>query len=516
MFNGAQVGSFDQFSNFHAPGGVTANGAIKLADNIPITFDTTGAVQQRWNGTALRLETVINGGVQSWVDGGANGSFGGVLTVGTLVSPHVIGGNGSTITYAGAAQSGNTSFALSSNANIAGSLTAGSITPNSIVINSDTASVAVAPNGVNWFSVEGNFGGTGTQGCRTGVYSYLNMNDVVAGANDSFKQFNGILGTFQASASAGGTALTSGNTAGFGYGGSDQSWLLSGATFWSGIIGRETDVGIATGASAAQRTGIQVVSFRDVQGSYEDSAFKIGRGPSSAGGNNKAPGFKIGVALSGWWPIDPAGAILQMLPPRPGGLSGLSMTAQTPTAALGIDLSGVSFTSAAFRSTGGFVVDGAGMVGVGGGKLSSTGSILAVDATGSIVSAVPSVTGTTPVGYVVNDVVWEPISGTVVTVNTVNGTGAPLTWTVTHAGGVTGSTFATAAFLGGTGSGITFNLTWTATTGLSLNPTGQHIGFNGTAPVAKPTVTGSKGANAALTSLMTALSSLGLVTDSTT
>jgi hypothetical protein len=81
---------------------------------------------------------------------------------------------------------------------------------------------------------------------------------------------------------------------------------------------------------------------------------------------------------------------------------------------------------------------------------------------------------------------------------------------------VTGSTFATAAFLGGTGSGITFNLTWTATTGLSLNPTGQHIGFNGTAPVAKPTVTGSKGANAALTSLMTALSSLGLVTDSTT
>jgi len=39
-------------------------------------------------------------------------------------------------------------------------------------------------------------------------------------------------------------------------------------------------------------------------------------------------------------------------------------------------------------------------------------------------------------------------------------------------------------------------------------------GFNGTAPTAKPTVTGSRGANAALASLLTALSSMGLLTDS--
>lgn len=49
---------------------------------------------------------------------------------------------------------------------------------------------------------------------------------------------------------------------------------------------------------------------------------------------------------------------------------------------------------------------------------------------------------------------------------------------------------------------------------LKVNSTG--LGFNGTAPIAKPTVTGSKSANAALTSLMTALANLGLVTDSTT
>lgn len=43
-----------------------------------------------------------------------------------------------------------------------------------------------------------------------------------------------------------------------------------------------------------------------------------------------------------------------------------------------------------------------------------------------------------------------------------------------------------------------------------------RVGFLGAAAVARPTVTGSKGANAALASLMTALANLGLVTDSTT
>lgn len=42
----------------------------------------------------------------------------------------------------------------------------------------------------------------------------------------------------------------------------------------------------------------------------------------------------------------------------------------------------------------------------------------------------------------------------------------------------------------------------------------QQIGFFGTPKIAKPTVTGSKGANAALTSLLTALSNLGLIINS--
>lgn len=45
---------------------------------------------------------------------------------------------------------------------------------------------------------------------------------------------------------------------------------------------------------------------------------------------------------------------------------------------------------------------------------------------------------------------------------------------------------------------------------------GAPLGFFGTAPVAKPTVTGAKGGNAALTSLLSALAAMGLITDSTT
>jgi hypothetical protein len=48
------------------------------------------------------------------------------------------------------------------------------------------------------------------------------------------------------------------------------------------------------------------------------------------------------------------------------------------------------------------------------------------------------------------------------------------------------------------------------------NSGSAKIGFLGAAPAARPIVTGSKGGNAALASLVTALASLGLITDATT
>ena len=50
----------------------------------------------------------------------------------------------------------------------------------------------------------------------------------------------------------------------------------------------------------------------------------------------------------------------------------------------------------------------------------------------------------------------------------------------------------------------------------NLTANATQVGFYSTTAISKPTVTGSKGGNAALTSLMTALANLGLVTNSTT
>lgn len=52
--------------------------------------------------------------------------------------------------------------------------------------------------------------------------------------------------------------------------------------------------------------------------------------------------------------------------------------------------------------------------------------------------------------------------------------------------------------------------------GMTVGHSSGELGFYGTTPQSKPTVTGSKGGNAALASLLTALQDLGLIVDSTT
>lgn len=51
---------------------------------------------------------------------------------------------------------------------------------------------------------------------------------------------------------------------------------------------------------------------------------------------------------------------------------------------------------------------------------------------------------------------------------------------------------------------------------VSAGGAADGVGFHGTSPIAKPTVLGSRGGNAALTSLLSALASYGLIIDGTT
>jgi hypothetical protein len=65
----------------------------------------------------------------------------------------------------------------------------------------------------------------------------------------------------------------------------------------------------------------------------------------------------------------------------------------------------------------------------------------------------------------------------------------------------------------GTGTAVDLDLRAVNTTLIRLGVSGA-LGFFGIAGTTKPTVTGSRGANAALASLLTALAGLGLLTDS--
>jgi hypothetical protein len=62
-------------------------------------------------------------------------------------------------------------------------------------------------------------------------------------------------------------------------------------------------------------------------------------------------------------------------------------------------------------------------------------------------------------------------------------------------------------------TGASVDLKPSGTSKLAVNTTG--LGFFATSPIAKPTVTGSRGGNAALASLLTALANYGLITNST-
>ncbi len=66
------------------------------------------------------------------------------------------------------------------------------------------------------------------------------------------------------------------------------------------------------------------------------------------------------------------------------------------------------------------------------------------------------------------------------------------------------------------GAAQTFTDTQTFNGTVTLGGSGAQVAFYGAVPVSKPTVSGSRGGNAALESLLTALASLGLIVNNTT
>lgn len=97
------------------------------------------------------------------------------------------------------------------------------------------------------------------------------------------------------------------------------------------------------------------------------------------------------------------------------------------------------------------------------------------------------------------------------------GSKASPTWTLVQVG-TNGSFSGTLAVTGATTLSSTLAVTGNTTlTGNASIAAGSNksIGFYGATPGTKPTITGSRGSNAALADLLTKLATLGLITDST-
>ena len=360
-----------------------------------------------------------------------------------------------------------------------------------------------------------------------------------------------------------------GNGYGQMWGGVISGRLTSGATNWLYCIGLEVDVGVAAGASASIVQGMKIVNqFNAQTPSAVDYYLGLAKDiPSNPGMPN---GIVFG-SLDGDWPLTATGTLIGTQASVVGGTTPFA-------AAWGIDFSAVTFSGGLIRGPV-FSVNAAGKattagVSMGGGTVTSATdlsrhldmyngqfgmNVLSSGVLGIISGASGTdvyVSGTRIAAFTSNGLdatvvgaafptngTFTNLVGTNVTGNAsaVVGTGtnniltffpgpasnSPVTMQVSGTAGVVIN--APAIQLGSAG-GNQLNITAGASSAnnlfMSALGTGPivinnlkisgNIGFNNTPPIAKPTLTGAKGSNAALASVIAALVAYGLATDTTT
>jgi hypothetical protein len=415
--------------------------------------------------------------------------------------------------------------ALYSNVNAAGTITSGQTAYHTLSINSDTVNTTTGsgPGGLDWLHVAGNVSANAT-GNRTAVLGLLNVTGTSGNVFGSGRFFV---------ASAGlATQMINDQTPVFGA--NFLAQVNSGVTVSQGPIACEFDVGAAAGTNPRSKKGIDIVTLAldGTTGSLgTDHAIGIAAQVSST-----TTGWPIGLQFGdyfGWWPMAATSTLIGTHTGNtPGGLA--------MAAAYGIDFNAVTFSQAAFRSNG-FLVNGTGGVTATGGTLSgglhfgATNAASATDLSRHI-ELYTGFAGFSMFGSAINYVVVGGggshqfyVAGNQIAYLNTGGL------TMVGLGIAQGSVVAASATdlskhlsLHGAGYGfcVTANrFNYVAPTSAAhmfsvagadrMAITATGMGFNGTAAVTKPTVSGAKGSNAALASLMTALAAYGLVTDST-
>jgi hypothetical protein len=217
---------------------------------------------------------------------------------------------------------------------MSGTLTSGQQRLVQIVAVNDTV---VTPGVGGAFSLFGIDHATqaGAVGNRWGIDVATNVGD--ASTNLAI---GGIRQTAVSSFNMGGTGIDSAGLLSNGtlFAGNDVVQANSGATFLKGIVGREIDVSVATGASVSTKFGLAItqLSTDRVQGTYDDAAISFNNQ-----GLSPPPGWKVLLSVGrffGQSPMDPTNGWVMNFTQTGGvgtiaGAGGLDFTNFTPVTA---------------------------------------------------------------------------------------------------------------------------------------------------------------------------------------
>jgi hypothetical protein len=254
-------------------------------------------------------------------------------------------------TYNHAAQTGGTlNTALGIYGALSGVKTAGNPCFARINLISDT--LATDAGGLTTLLIDQQSGGAGTTGNRVGAF--INFNFAGGPTNKSLgygNQYGGLWSYATVSGNVGGTSGM-GNDWGALWGGISSASLISGATFWSHCVGHEVNMGVGSGASATYVQGLKIVLANHAQAAGP-SDYMLGFAKGYLADVPVANGIMFG-SPDGYWPVAATGTLI-------GALASILPTPPPRTAANGVDFSLVTFSGAAFKSTG-FAVDGNGRV----------------------------------------------------------------------------------------------------------------------------------------------------------
>ncbi len=461
----------------------TSNIGVALTGGTPFLLypaDADGAFEMDVSGGGYLLMDATSGDLE--ISKHYGGFAGGTTTVEHLVVVQEITlgnslylGGESTVTLSGAIPT--RGYGFQENMNWAGTTSSTDVAFNKLLSNGDSAVIATSANWyADYFRVTGGGIGAGAVGGRNAIHGVLTVSAVtgnkVAGNSDS----SYIAGLFENSASSGDGGTGTGITTAYGnlYGTNRNVALNNGATNWYGITGDEINVGIATGASARTKTGLQIVktTLDRVQGII-DHAFVIADQVDAS-----IPAWKTGVKFgteAAQWPFSSSSTIIK-------GVLGQNYGTITSAANYGLDFLTTTFSSAFLRSQA-FSVDGSGVLQVGAVYTSPTAAGFTIDPRGSVGALSAVASGGS--GWAVNDIAYDAYGGVYLVTGVTAGavTSVSLYRAPIIPGSAPSNPVALTADVRGGGTGLTENLTWTARTGITIlgTATGAWKSSDGTA-----------------------------------